>query len=110
MMVPPVTYESKGAGPEAIVLLHGIGGDARSFASQLDALSPLRRAIAWNMPGFADSPPVASLSFADLAGALDFQTVEKVRERTREIGEAERGDRRRIRETRHVPGDRAAQQ
>ena len=71
MMVPPVTYESKGAGPEAIVLLHGIGGDARSFASQLDALSPLRRAIAWNMPGFADSPPVASLSFADLAGALE---------------------------------------
>lgn len=71
MMVPTVTYESKGAGPEAIVLLHGIGGDARSFALQLDALAPLRRVIAWNMPGYANSPPVASLSFSDLAGALE---------------------------------------
>ncbi len=70
MMVPPVTYESRGAGPDAIVLLHGIGGDARSFASQLDALVSLRRAIAWNMPGYAGSPSAASLSFADLAGAL----------------------------------------
>jgi 3-oxoadipate enol-lactonase len=71
MMVPSVTYESKGDGPEAIVLLHGIGGDGRSFASQLDALAPVRRAIAWNMPGYAGSPPAGSLSFSDLAGALE---------------------------------------
>jgi pimeloyl-ACP methyl ester carboxylesterase len=70
-MIPPVTYESKGAGADAIVFLHGIGGDARSFRLQLDALSRTRRAIAWNMPGYAGSPAAASLSFADLANALE---------------------------------------
>lgn len=70
-MIAPVTYESKGAGPDAIVFLHGIGGDAWSFALQLDAMAPTRRAVAWNMPGYGGSPAVASLSFADLASALE---------------------------------------
>jgi pimeloyl-ACP methyl ester carboxylesterase len=70
-VIPPVTYEARGSGADAIVLLHGIGGDARSFQLQLDALSRTRRAIAWNMPGYSGSPAVSSLSFADLASALE---------------------------------------
>jgi 3-oxoadipate enol-lactonase len=70
-MISPVTYESKGSGPDAIVFLHGIGGDAQSFAPQLDALSRTRRAVAWNMPGYGGSEPAASLSFAALADALE---------------------------------------
>jgi 3-oxoadipate enol-lactonase len=70
-MISPVTYESKGSGPDAIVFLHGIGGDAQSFAPQLDALSRTRRAVAWNMPGYGGSEPAPSLSFAALADALE---------------------------------------
>jgi 3-oxoadipate enol-lactonase len=70
-MISPVTYESKGSGPDAIVFLHGIGGDAQSFAPQLDALSRTRRAVAWNMPGYGGSEPALSLSFAALADALE---------------------------------------
>ena len=69
-MISPVTYESKGSGPDAIVFLHGIGGDAQSFAPQIDALSRTRRAVAWNMPGYGGSEPAPSLSFAALANAL----------------------------------------
>lgn len=70
-MISPVTYESRGSGPDAIVFLHGIGGDAHSFLPQLDALSRTRRAVAWNMPGYGGSEPAPSLSFAVLANALE---------------------------------------
>jgi pimeloyl-ACP methyl ester carboxylesterase len=70
-MIAPVEYESKGAGPDVIVFLHGIGGDAASFAPQLDIFSRTRRAIAWNMPGYGGSPAAPSLSFAGLAAALE---------------------------------------
>ena len=70
-MIAPVAYESKGSGADAIVFLHGIGGDAQSFAPQLDALSRTRRAVAWNMPGYGGSAPHAPLSFAELAAALE---------------------------------------
>ena len=36
-MTAQVTYEATGSGSGAIVFLHGIGGDARSFAPQLEA-------------------------------------------------------------------------
>lgn len=70
-MTPRVRYESKGAGQGAIVFLHGIGGDARGFARQLEALSRSRRAIAWNMPGYGASPAQEPLSFELLAAALE---------------------------------------
>lgn len=43
-----------------LVLLHGIGSNARSFAALMAALSPSIDAIAWNAPGYADSTPLKS--------------------------------------------------
>ena len=45
---------------EALLLLHGIGSSARSFAAQLEGLADRRRVIAWNAPGYAGSDHLAA--------------------------------------------------
>ncbi|THD68730.1 MAG: alpha/beta fold hydrolase [Bradyrhizobium sp.] len=64
-------YEAAGdpASPP-LVFLHGIGGAARSWRGQLGAFSNRYRAIAWDMPGYGGSAPLATVSIAALAGAL----------------------------------------
>lgn len=62
-----IDYEEAGSGPAAICL-HGIGGDATSFAPQLGEL-PLR-VISWSMPGYRQSLP-GKLTFGGLSGALE---------------------------------------
>lgn len=47
-----------GAGP-ALVLLHGIGSNADSFAGLVPLLPADRRVIAWNAPGYGASAPLA---------------------------------------------------
>ena len=42
-----------------LVLLHGIGSNARSWAEQLAGLGDVRRVLAWDAPGYGDSTPVA---------------------------------------------------
>ena len=42
-----------------LVLLHGIGSNARSWTEQLAGLGDLRRVVAWDAPGYGDSTPVA---------------------------------------------------
>jgi pimeloyl-ACP methyl ester carboxylesterase len=42
-----------------LVLLHGIGSNAQSYAPLLAALPPAIDAIAWNAPGYAASAPLA---------------------------------------------------
>lgn len=55
------TYVSSGpAGGSPLVLLHGIGSTALGWQSQLNSF-PGRRTLAWNAPGFADSPPLYSV-------------------------------------------------
>jgi 3-oxoadipate enol-lactonase len=64
-------YEAAGdpAAPP-LVFLHGIGGAARAWRGQLDAFSDRYRVIAWDMPGYGGSAPLATVSIAALADAL----------------------------------------
>jgi 3-oxoadipate enol-lactonase len=64
-------YEASGD-PEApaLVFLHGIGGAARAWRGQLDYFADTYRAIAWDMPDYGGSAPLADVSIASLAGAL----------------------------------------
>jgi 3-oxoadipate enol-lactonase len=64
-------YEAAGdpASPP-LVFLHGIGGAARAWRGQFDAFSDRYRTIAWDMPGYGGSAPLAAVSIAALADAL----------------------------------------
>jgi 3-oxoadipate enol-lactonase len=53
-----------------LVFLHGIGGAARAWRGQLEFFSDRYRAIAWDMPGYGGSAPLAGVSIATLASAL----------------------------------------
>jgi 3-oxoadipate enol-lactonase len=64
-------YEAAGdSGLPSLVFLHGIGGAARAWRGQIDTFSDLYRAVAWDMPGYGGSMPLASASIATLADAL----------------------------------------
>lgn len=64
-------YEAAGD-PNAIplIFLHGIGGAARAWRQQLAGFGDRFHAIAWDMPGYGGSAPLASVSIAALADAL----------------------------------------
>jgi 3-oxoadipate enol-lactonase len=64
-------YEAAGdGGKPPLVFLHGIGGAARAWRSQIAGFSNRYRAIAWDMPGYGGSAPLATVSIATLADAL----------------------------------------
>ncbi|WP_281017800.1 MULTISPECIES: alpha/beta fold hydrolase [unclassified Minwuia] len=63
------TFTDSGSGP-AIIFLHGIGGNAGNWQPQIDILSSRYRCIAWNAPGYADSPALPDMTFPALADAL----------------------------------------
>jgi 3-oxoadipate enol-lactonase len=64
-------YEAAGhADLPPLMFLHGIGGAARAWRGQLDFFGDRYRAIAWDMPGYGGSAPLAGASIATLAGAL----------------------------------------
>ena len=54
----------------ALVFLHGIGGAARAWRGQLEAFGDRYHAVAWDMPGYGGSVPLAAVSIATLADAL----------------------------------------
>ena len=64
-------YLERGTGDEVLLLLHGIGGRADVWIPQLEAFSSDYRVIAWYMPGYGGSPPLADMTFPALADALD---------------------------------------
>lgn len=51
-----LSYREAGpANAPVMLLMHGVGGNARSFRGQLEALSNRFRVIAWDAPGYGDS-------------------------------------------------------
>jgi 3-oxoadipate enol-lactonase len=65
------TLEAAGdAGKTPLVFLHGIGGAARGWRAQLDHFGDRYRTIAWDMPGYGGSAPLATVSITTLAEAL----------------------------------------
>lgn len=67
-----------------MVLLHGIGSNARSFDPLIAALPPSLTIIAWNAPGYGTSTPLATATpaprdyaaaLADLLNAFDLMRV-----------------------------------
>ena len=49
-----ISYREAGAGP-ALLLMHGVGGNSRSFRRQLEGVADRFRVIAWDAPGYGDS-------------------------------------------------------
>ena len=64
-------YEAAGdpARP-TLVFLHGIGGAAQAWRGQFEAFGNRYHAVAWDMPGYGRSKPLAAVSIATLADAL----------------------------------------
>jgi 3-oxoadipate enol-lactonase len=73
-------YEAAGAADAApLVFLHGIGGAARMWRPQLGFFGERYRTIAWDMPGYGGSTPLATVSIGTLAAALrDFLNAAKL--------------------------------
>ncbi|WP_439367472.1 alpha/beta fold hydrolase [Bradyrhizobium sp. DASA03005] len=71
-------YEAAGdPGAIPLIFLHGIGGAARAWRRQLATFGGRFRASAWDMPGYGGSTPLASVSIAALAEALQ-QFIEQL--------------------------------
>ncbi|QOZ08400.1 alpha/beta fold hydrolase [Bradyrhizobium sp. CCBAU 51765] len=71
-------YEAAGdPGGMPLIFLHGIGGAARGWRQQLATFGDRFHTIAWDMPGYGGSAPLASVSIAALADALQ-QFIEQL--------------------------------
>jgi len=73
LQVDGIHVERAGSGPP-VLLLHGIGGAADSFAPQIPVFAARHAVLAWDAPGYArsadpDGPPGMS-GYAALAAAL----------------------------------------
>ena len=66
----PIAWREAGEGP-VVVLLHGLGGSRTAWEPQLATLSAARRVVAWDLPGYGASAPLAGpLTFDGLADAV----------------------------------------
>jgi pimeloyl-ACP methyl ester carboxylesterase len=64
-------FDERGAGGTAVVMLHGVGGGRGVWAGQLVSFAAAGyRAVAWDAPGYGDTPPIAPYDMAGLAAAL----------------------------------------
>lgn len=68
-----LSYLARPGRGTAVVLLHGIGSRASSFLPLMEALDPRFSALAWDAPGYGDSPPltVQNPDASDYAAALN---------------------------------------
>lgn len=64
-------YIEQGQGTETLVFLHGVGGGHAAWDDQLPYFAALGyRAVAWDQPGYGDSPLVEPYDLAQVSGAL----------------------------------------
>lgn len=69
-MVLPA-YLEQGQGDTAVFMLHGVGGGKEAWVRNQPMLAAAGyRTVAWDMPGYGASPPLAPCTNASLAGAL----------------------------------------
>ncbi|MFA6266978.1 MAG: alpha/beta fold hydrolase [Pseudolabrys sp.] len=78
---PRIAVEHAGAG-EAVIFMHGIGGNRRNWRDQIPAFSKYFKAIAWDARGYGDSDdyegPLNFHSYADdVVRVLDHFGVER---------------------------------
>ena len=52
----PIAYREAGEGP-ALLLMHGIGGNSKTWEEQYRAFAGSHRVIGWDAPGFGGSDP-----------------------------------------------------
>jgi 3-oxoadipate enol-lactonase len=65
-----MAWRERGAG-DVVVFLHGLGGSRISWEPQLGELSARYRCVAWDLPGYGASKPLAEpMTFAGLAQAV----------------------------------------
>lgn len=70
MSVP--AFSERGAGDTAVVMLHGVGGGKECWAPQIEAIAAAGyRAVAWDMPGYGESPTIAPYDMAGLVRSLE---------------------------------------
>lgn len=69
--LPVPAHEDRGSGPTALFLLHGIGGGRRAWPAQLDGFAARgHRVVAWDQPGYGDSPIIDPYDWAGVTDAL----------------------------------------
>lgn len=78
-LTPAIALQQAGDGP-LVILLHGIGGRADNWKSQLQALAPDYLAVAWDMRGYGqsddyDGPLRVEDLCSDLLAIIDYYDV-----------------------------------
>jgi len=76
-------FSERGAGDIAVVMLHGVGGGKEYWTPQIESLAAAGyRAVAWDMPGYGESPAIEPYDMAglarSLAGLLDVLAARRV--------------------------------
>lgn len=66
-----LSYLDVGAGPDAVLLLHGLAGSWHWWSENLAALSESRRVIAIDIPGFGDSEAAISQDLDSIVDCLE---------------------------------------
>jgi len=62
----------RGAGGTAVLMLHGVGGGKGAWTGQVEAFAAAGyRAVAWDAPGYGETPAIEPYDMAGLARALE---------------------------------------
>ena len=70
MSVP--AFDERGRSGTAVVMLHGVGGGRGAWAAQLESFAAAGyRAVAWDAPGYGDTPAIEPYDMTGLARALE---------------------------------------